>query len=93
MEDECVDIGFVKFVVFGEVFAKIFEFLYATDADLMMALWVVTGPDGERCAPEAVSGEGPVFDISDEVSEAALLEMCGEPVDLIVIFDEGVLYF
>ena len=54
--DEFVDIGFVKFVVVGEVFAVLFEFLDAADADLVVAFRVVAGPDRERCTPEAVSG-------------------------------------
>ena len=52
----------------------------------------LTLPYGKRRSPVTVSGDAPVLDVLQPVAEAAFSNGFRDPVDLIVVFNQVVLY-
>ena len=70
----------------GGIAGQVCQFFAASDADLLSA--VRAFPDIERCAPVTVSGDTPVLDVLQPVSETAFADVGGDPVDLLVVADQ-----
>ena len=93
-----VDVRFVNFEIVGEVgigFLRRVPDFGPSDAGFFEELVVVgdgfhlagflANPNRQRRAPEAFAGEGPIDVRFEEVAEAAVFDVLGQPVDVLVV--------